>query len=351
MNSFKTTKIFSLIDKVFQLTPIISTLDNWIGKYTVDRDKYDYLIQICKTYKYQLSKDVVTCLERNEIIPFNSQDPKDPSEKLINIPTSISSLSGFNKNHKVVTYVDTSMRAGYARNKVNKEIEAFSISEKDFYCSMQRGFVARKLIVDNASLSTSPNFIRSVMNSYARLMAKPISAVYGTGAKAEWMNKLYYITCVFCLQNFFNYEIERAKTFALSMPGLTKAFIIEECKLYNRDSSKIDMMSSSDPIERGKKVIAGSNNGIPVYPVDIYVELLKSEFDEMRTGKIEYRSILDRFTSMYGQNSMTSIEHCESFVNMILTSELKCGIYNDRGIYDIAKDDVKTISTLLAMSK
>lgn len=349
MNSFKTTKIFSLIDKVFQLSPIISTLDQWIGKYTIDRDKYDYLVQICKTYKYQLSKEVVSCLERNEIIPFNSQDPKNPEDKLMNIPTSISSLSGFDKNKKVVTYVDTSMRASYTRNKLNKEIEAYSINEKDFYTSMQRGYVARKLIVGNAALSSSPNFIRAVMNSYARLMAKPISAVYGTGAKAEWMNKLYYITCVFCLQNFFNYEIERAKTFALSMPGLSKTYIVEESKIYNRDSSKIDMRSSTDPIERGKLVLANSNNGVPVYPIDIYVELLKSEFEEMRTGKIEYRSILDRFTSMYGQNSMTSIEHCESFINMIITSEMKCGIYNDRGIFDIAKDDIKTICTILTI--
>ena len=75
--------------------------------------------------------------------------------------------------------------------------------------------------------------------------------------------------------------------------------------------------------------------------------IISKEFEEMRTGKIERRNITDRYISMYGQNALTAIEHCESFINMILTSEFKTGLYIDNNIYNIAKDDIPIIQSAL----
>ena len=41
-----------------------------------------------------------------------------------------------------------------------------------------------------------------------------------------------------------------------------------------------------------------------IFPFDIFVMIISKEFEEMRTGKIERRTITDRYISMYGQNAL-----------------------------------------------
>lgn len=344
MNSFKTTKMFYVLDKFFEITPKIASINRWVNKYTIDRDKYDYLIQILKTYKFPLTKSVVEALERNEVIPININDPKNPDDKMIVIPTSISSLSALDERKKLVTYVDTSSKATYVRNKLNNEIEAYAINARDFYTYALRGYIARYLVENKTAMEYKINFVKAVCSAYSRMLAKSISAIYGTGAKEEWSQRLLYITICFALQNFFNYEPEKAKEFAFSFPGINRSFIIQSSKYYNSSYSNISMRSND--VLNNKEI-----NDDTVFPFDIYISILSKEFEEMRTGKIERRAITDRYISMYGQNSITAIEHCESFVNMIMTSELKSGLYNDARIFDITKDDVKTITQVFLSSR
>ena len=337
--------MFYTLDKIFKISQLASSVNKWIEKYTIDRDKYDYLVQIFKTYKYPLAKDVVRALERGEVIPFNSGEPKDLNDKQVVIPTSITSLSTLNDKKKLVTYVDTAARSSYSRNKATGEIESYNVRDlKDFFIYMQRGYVARYLIENKISLEHKPNFVKAVVNSYARMIAKSISAIYGTGAKEEWTQRLLFITICFGLQNFFNYEPMKAKEFALTFPGINKQMISAVSKYYNSDySNKVSM--SSNKILESKEITDET-----LFPFDIYILLLSKEFAEMRTGKIERRTITDRYISMYGQNSLTAIEHCESFVNMILTSEFKHGFYIDNNIWNIAKDDIEVIQKILTNS-
>jgi hypothetical protein len=81
MNSLKTTRMYYSLDKFFKISQKFESINRWIYNYTIDRDKYDYLIQILKTYKYPLAKDVSKALERGEVIPINMADPKDPKNK------------------------------------------------------------------------------------------------------------------------------------------------------------------------------------------------------------------------------------------------------------------------------
>ena len=337
MNSFKTTKMFYVLDKIFEITQKIASINKWVNKYSIDRDKYDYLVQILKTYKYPLAKNVVASLEKGEIIPINTNDPKDPSDKMIVIPTSISSLSTINEKKKLVTYVDTSSRATYVRNKVTNEIEAYAINPRDFYIYAYRGYIARYLIENKNGMEVKANFIKAVCNAYTKMLTKTISAIYGTGAKEEWGQRLKYITLCFVLENFFNYEPQKARDYALTFPGIDKSFIFSSSKFYNAAYNNISMRS--DDVTKENKQITDDT----IFPFDIYISILSKEFEEMRSGKIERRTITDRYISMYGQNSITALEHCESFVNMILTSELKSGLYIDNNIHDITKDDVKII--------
>ena len=341
MNSLKTTRMYYSLDKFFKISQKFESINRWIYNYTIDRDKYDYLIQILKTYKYPLAKDVSRALERGEVIPINVADPKDPKNSAMEFPTSISSLSFIDKK-KLITSVDTSPRSSYVRNNANGEIESYSVRDvKDFYVYMQRGYVARKLITDKNSLEFKPNFVKAVINSYSRMLAKSISAIYGTGAKEEWSQRLLYITICFALQNFFNYDILKAREFALTFPGINKQVIMTSSKYYNADYG-IKISMASDKMLSVKEI-----DDKTVFPFDIFIMIISKEFEEMRTGKIERRTITDRYIRMYGQNALTSIEHCESFINMLLTSEFKCGFYIDNNIYNIAKDDIAIIQKSL----
>ena len=256
---------------------------------------------------------------------------------MIVIPTSISSLSTINEKKKLVTYVDTSSRATYVRNKVTNEIEAYAINPRDFYIYAYRGYIARYLIENKTGMEVKANFIKAVCNAYTKMLTKTISAIYGTGAKEEWGQRLKYITLCFVLENFFNYEPQKARDYALTFPGIDKSFIFSSSKFYNAAYNNISMRS--DDVTKENKQITDDT----IFPFDIYISILSKEFEEMRSGKIERRTITDRYISMYGQNSITALEHCESFVNMILTSELKSGLYIDNNIHDITKDDVKII--------
>lgn len=342
MNSFKTTKMFHVLDKIFEITQKLASINKWVNKYSIDRDKYDYLIQILKTYKYPLTKDVVTALEKGEVVPINTNDPKNPDDKMITIPTSITSLSTLNEKKKLVTYVDTSSRATYVRNKVTNEIEAYAINPRDFFIYAYRGYIARYLIENKNGMEVKINFVKAVCDAYSRMLVKTISAIYATGAKEEWGQRLRYITICFALQNFFNFEPQKAKDYALTFKGIDKSFIYSSCKYYNSSYSNISMRS--DDVTKENKQITDDT----IFPFDIYISILAKEFEEMRSGKIERRTITDRYISMYGQNAITALEHCESFINMIMTSELKSGLYIDNNIHDITKDDVKVIiSTML----
>ena len=173
------------------------------------------------------------------------------------------------------------------------------------------------------------------------MLAKSISAIYGTGAKEEWSQRLLYITICFALQNFFNYDILKAREFALTFPGINKQVIMTSSKYYNADYG-IKISMASDKMLSVKEI-----DDKTIFPFDIFIMIISKEFEEMRTGKIERRTITDRYISMYGQNALTSIEHCESFINMLLTSEFKCGFYIDNNIYNIAKDDIAIIQKSL----
>ncbi|MGL4949583.1 MAG: hypothetical protein ACRC5M_04315 [Anaeroplasmataceae bacterium] len=342
MNSVMNTRLFTAIDKSFDVVAMIRSANSWINKYTVDKDKYDYLMQISKTFKFSLVSKVVKSLEVGLIRPLLLADPKNKEDKKITFPTSISCMLLKDASGKTVSYVDTSQHSHYNRVKLTGEVEAFAMSnERQFYALMQRGFVARSLQMNAASYDTTPRFVKAVVNAYARMMAKPISAVYATGAKDEWMQKLLYVTIVFALQNFFNYEQEKARLFAMSFPGINRAYIMENSKYYN--CQKFDFV---DMTPAGVKKAYPNDNDLK-YPVDVYVQILKTEFEEMRNGKIEFRTVLDRYTSMYGQNSMMAIEHCESFINMLLTADLKTNFYNDLGILQIAKMDIDVILAII----
>lgn len=353
MNRLSECMIFNMLDKVFACRAVIQDLPHMIGKYAVDRDKYDYLVQICKTYKYPFASEMTKELDAGLIRPFMFIEPKSVDTKLIKFPTSINIFPiKDSKTGKLVSYVNLirdSQR--YIRNKATDEIESFKYTETNFYANMERGFVSRKLHMYESAFNTDSYFTRIVATSYSRMLARIISMIYGVSAKDEWMQILLYDIGVYVFQCFFNYDLIKAKEMALTMKGINKSTIIDKSKLYNINRPEFDMRFSEV-----RKNYANSKELL--YPFNILLDIIQLEFQYIKSDSEDTnnkknlsRVIVNSYTSMYGQNSMMAIEHCESFVNMLLSARFTTGMYNELTIRQNNKAEIDDLSKIILSKK
>ena len=329
MNSLTTTKIYSLLDQVFNITAIFRNDNDKIKTYAVDRAEYDYLVQIAKTKKHDLTKYVVKELELGNLRPVFFAEAKDNKKnKAITFPTSISSVLVADRQNRgnIISYFDVSICAKYIRNKNTNDIESFSMDDGKFYGYAQRAFISRFITQHATSLDINPLFVKTVATCYAKLFTMVITGQYGGNSKGDWMQRVNYIASVFCLQNFFGFDMEKARKFALSFSNVDSSYIYENCKYWNyfnvNDHRLLDM--NVDTINS-----LYANQKEKPKPIDIFVTILSKEFSDMRREPLSYRNISYEYTKRYGQNAILALEHAESFINMLLQADVKTGMYND----------------------
>ena len=334
MNSLTTTKIYQKMDPIFKLTSIIKNENNKLNQYVIDREHYDYLIQIAKTFRFDLSKMVVKELESGNLKPIFLQDPKEFGGPVIKYPTSISSIliPDTNKKGNIIGLFDVSTNGIYERNPATKEIISFTMNpERSFYACAQRAFISRFVALGGLSLNTNILFVKLVSSIYARVFSVALSGQLGGSSKGDWMQRINYISLVFALQNFFGYDMEKARNYAFAFQSVDKAYIIENSKYYaNFGLSNPNILDMS---QQGidKNFAINTKDKKPT-SIDIFISIISKEFSDMRRDPLQYRGILDIFTRRYGSNSALAIEHGESFLNMVITSTLKTGFYNDLAV-------------------
>ena len=333
MNSITTTKLYPRLDKVFNITGFLANKDDFLKKYVIPRDMYDYLIQIAKSsFKgMELNKWVVKDLDSGIIQPVFFADPPNPNDKILKYPSSISSiLTPDRQRNDIKGYFDVSIDGSFTRNKATRELESFKMTgtEKKFFVLAQRAFINRFVAKNSMSLNTNPLFVKTVSSLFARLFSNVISGQLGGSSKGDWMQRVNYIALVFALQNFFDYDMEKARNFAFAFQSVDKAYIMENCNYWNYfniSNPKILDMKYSEI----QKNFANATKENKPYPIDIFISILSKEFQDMRKDPLEYRNVLNVFTSRYGPNSVFAIEHGESLLNMVITATGKVGIYND----------------------
>ena len=330
MNSLTTTKIYPLLDQVFNITAIFKNDNDKIKLYAVDRAEYDYLVQIAKTTKFDLTKYVVKDLELGNIKPVFFAEAKDNTKnKAIALPTSISSVLVPDRTQRgnVLAYFDVSVSgAKYIRNKTTNDIESFSMNERTFYGYAQRAFFSRFVYNHASSLDNNPLFVKTVATCYAKLFTMVITGQLGGNSKGDWMQRLSYIASIYALQNFFGYDMEKARKYALTFNMIDSSYIYENCKYWNYFNLSDHRLIDMNP-ETINSVYSNSKD--KPKPIDVFVTILSKEFADMRREPMTYRTISYEFTRRYGPNSVLALEHAESFINMLLQVDVKSGLYSD----------------------
>jgi hypothetical protein len=89
-----------------------------------------------------------------------------------------------------------------------------------------------------------------------------------------------------------------------------------------------------------------NNQKVQVFPIDKFIAILSNEFNFVKSGNLDYRLLIDRFTRMYGSNALMAVEHFYSFINMLECSNLKVGLFNDMMIDNVSSvyvDDINKI--------
>lgn len=344
MNSLSSTRMFTFMDKLYGITKIIGDQNFKVENYTVDLDKYDYLLSFLKGYKFPLIKNVLNGLSKEEIMPLCLAEPKDKKNKAIIFPQSI---TGFLRrtNKGLVSFVDVSPRAKYVRTKQTDEIEFFKISERDFYTFMQIGFLNKFCNENSSSLEYNTKFTKLVAECYAFVLFKCISSTYPIAANKDAAEILIFLCAVYAFQNFFDYDLNKATALALTLRGVGKSNVMNNCNFYIRLSDNFDMRPSVIGNRKGKDE---KGRDVQVFPIDVFLAILTEEFPILKNGKFEYRNLVQRFTTMYGANSVLAIEHFFSFLSMIEMSHMKIEYYNDMGIDNACATYVNDINSLIS---
>jgi len=323
MNSLSQIKMFEPVNKIFKLTDSILNPAFSLEPYIVDYNLYDFYAKIYKGYKYPLAKETINYIESQSVVPILFSDPKSEKDKVIVFSSAIFSfLKQYNK--QLTSFVDISNKSKYIRNKMNKEPELLKIDERTLYTFMQTGMLNKAFYTYANAFQYDNKFAKMVSEIYAFLLQKVISSVYPVTANTQDAEILTYLCALFCLQNFFDYDLDKAKALALTIKGIDKANIANNCHFYlSEDNEILDMK-----YKENNYVNVGSNK-VKVFPIDIFVEILSIEFPYVKSGKFESRTLQERWCSMYGPNSLFAVEHFFSFMNMLITSTMRIGYFSD----------------------
>jgi len=323
MNSIRTTKVFEPVNKIFKLQESILNPSFSLDPYIVDYEMYDFILKTFRGYKFPLAKKIVEYGQSQMLIPLTLSDPKVSKAKIIMHPSSIPTFLKINNKKQSISYVDTSPKASYLRNKVTGGIEYYKIDERCFFAYMQMALLNKIFTDYSSTFEHNVNFAKLVAEIYAYLLQRSISSIYPVTSSVEDAEALMYLCAIYCLQNFFNYSIEKAKANALTLRGVNRLTIVNNCHYYNyAEDDNIDM--------RPELEHKGLGDGkTKIYPIDIFVNILSAEFPYIKSGRMEARTLLERYSTMYGQNSAFAVEHFFSFINMIFTSDLKVNLYTD----------------------
>lgn len=319
MNKLSSCKLFEMVDSVFKnsLKKTLQTVASNVEKYTVEFNLYDFFVKSMRNYKYPLSRLIVHSALAEEIKPILLANPKDKHEKEVFMPSAIPTFTTMDNKSG---YVDISPRADYIRDKLGR-VESLKIKEIDLYAYLNMAFLDLYLKKSATAINKSSAINKNIAIAYSRLFSKCIDRTFPISAKIERFNVSIFLSSVFCLVQFFEYDIETAMNIVFSSGISNRAEMETECKILKEN--KLDFINIED-----------------------FLKLYNYEFsDYIKQESLSLRIVVNMFQRMYGPNSWFAIEHAGSFFNMILSTPI--GLYNDKFISKTIKIQVDNINSTL----
>ena len=338
MNSITSCKIFKSVDKLYNVTGNLKAINANIDKYIVPYKHYEFFVSSMKSNKRALARMVMDNLSKKNIVPILLEDPVNISDKMIHFPHELMCFS-MKKDGKIISCVNISSKARYARFGGSSEIDYLNIKDTEFYGLMQSGLLFYAMTNYGSQLSIKIDFVRSTTEIYSYTLARIIDAIYPISGKTGGLDILQYICAIYCLQSMFGYDLETAKSYALTLKTIVKTSITSgACKFYNNSSDKFDMRTTR----------VSEINGETIYPIDVLMQIIPYEFTFIDREEISYRNILSRYTDIYGSNALFAIEHLFTFLNMLQLGVLHVGLFSDSRVDRISGNYVPNLEKILA---
>lgn len=326
------TKIYQYLNKIYKDLPakLVSTD---FSKYTIPPNLYNIMyLERFKDYRYTLARKIFDDCTAGLILPMNLHDPydeKDPS--LVNsIPNSIFTFGTIDKTtKKFIARVDTSLKSKYTRNKIDNQVNTFSIDPMDFFAFMQAGLIFRTIKTNPMKIANTKILNKELATCFGILLAKPIDQKLSFADRKDYQILLFLCICFFyeaLLQEPKEKAIEKTR----QMSFLFKEILDAKCKYLENE---LDMQYTTEDAAKD------------YFPIDKFIDVIRDQFAGIGT-KIDYRNLLSWYTSLYGQHSIIALEDYTSFNLMMSFVELNVGIYNDLVIKKATANQIHNIPKL-----
>jgi hypothetical protein len=312
MNTLSSTFLFKTIIKEYpKLREIFKA--NVIENYVIPDSYYNHYYKIFQNKKYPLTKYMLQMAKEGRIGLINFSDPANIKLKSIVLFPYFTCLSSHNSSGKRVVYANAMVKAGYKRNVRTQEIESLKIDEVSLFGYLYSAAIAYIISTKSLVLENNTGFVIECAEVYTMLLTRCISnKQYPIGSSMNEYTRLNFVTACYFLQSLIGYDVERAVNTAFKLRIVDKNIIRNECVLYNHE----ELVLSS---------------------FETYIHSLEKEFSYIRPGSMTIRAISYNFTQLYGAVAFFALEHFQSFINMIINSNLGTNIYRDiaikKGIY------------------
>lgn len=335
-NRLSQCKFFSFADKSRGIGKTIMTTK--YSDYVVPVKLYNDRISAFNTYKVPFVKEVIDYVRSGKIVLTNLTEGSDPKKigKDLHVtddyPCSVFNITQMdNASGNIISLCDISYKGKYSRDPDTGLVNYLDISDTHLFYMMLSAYLNLR-IVEDMKITEHATFYETVATLYSLIMSKIIDNMVPIEASTNVdLNKLFFITNVFCLQNMFLLPKEDAIKHALKMRQI---------------NDKDSVMNESVYINSTDDFI-GQADYDKVFPIDIFCAVLSKEYPELiDSRKFNPATILMQFNKRFGKNGTFAIEHLGSFINFLTFSRGKLSIFNDfftKQYLETGKDFLKEI--------
>lgn len=338
-NKLSETKFFNSMDQKFGFSNKIQKIN--LNDYAVPKELYLGRIDAFKGYKIPLANQVYNYLKEGKIVPVLFNESSNPNKILPNLHTEYGfPNSMFNMisivNGKPIVLIDLSYKGKYDKDKGTNNPIYLDIPDIHFFYMALAGYINLRLVED-PNISAKTGFYEIISSTYSLIMTKIIDNMFPIASSSNNdYDKLYMLCSQFCLESMFKLNKESAAKYSTKTIGVV---------------NKNDVLASSVYLNSPDKFFnkADFKN---IYPIDNFCNTVCDEYSYILPNKFTPNILLLKYTTRLTRNSIFTMEHLGSFINMIILSKGGLGIFNDvmikRYLEIMSKDPLKEIANLVS---
>lgn len=273
-------------------------------KYTIPISFYENYFSILSVKKYPLVSNVLKAAKAGKIRLLNYADPKEFSDKKSILSDAFSAFVLPMKDKKDFTvFVNAAKKTGYIRN-VDKEAIGLKVNETALYSYLQSGYIAYLLTVKDREITDNVKLHTLLAEFYGSLIGKIIDQIYPITGEADSYPRLMFLLALYYFQVMCGWNLEKSIQTAMRVKTVDPAIIDSKSRAFSAE--KLEMHNFND-----------------------FLASFLVEFPFVKRDTVTLRAIVAGTCKTYGASAMFTVEHFQSFLNMVMSAETKAMIYRD----------------------